>query len=90
MLFLGVDGFVVVVEVVEAEVFRDKKDSLPVGKLIDDVLEFSEEIYVVFEDFGSDDASSEGLDHLQLLEDGVDVADAAKVHDAHLFLASVD
>lgn len=31
VLFLGVDGLVVVVEVVEAEVFRDQEDALPVG-----------------------------------------------------------
>lgn len=63
---------------------------MAVGELIDDVLELSEEVYVVLEDFGRDDASSEGLDHFQLLQDGVDVADAAKVHNAHLFLAAVD
>jgi hypothetical protein len=56
----------------------------------DQVLELSKEIDFVFRHFGYYNALAKRYDHLQLLQNGIDVADTAQIHNAHLFIPTTE
>lgn len=90
MLFPDVDGHVIAVKIVQTEAFRNQEDSLSEGKLVDDVLELPEEIDGIDYYLCPNNALPEWFNHLQLLQHCIDIANAAQVHNPHLFPTAVD
>lgn len=86
MLLLGVNGLVLEVSVGEAEGLGDEELPLPERQLVHHVLELCEESRPVLSlQLGTNYGCPEWLDHEELLNGGVDVADATQVHQTHPF-----